>query len=72
MSKPGLFICVDADGFDGVSVYPANEATEDAGFATTRVFSVEGCGSLSAAKRDAEDYARRQAAKIDSDWGCNY
>lgn len=72
MHKPGLMICVDAGGFEGVSVYPANEATEDAGFYVTKHFDPAEYGGMERAKRAAEQFAAHKAKQIGADWGTNY
>jgi hypothetical protein len=72
MGISALYIMVDFDG-EVVRVYPnqEHEMTERA-FAAKRVEGETACGSVAEAKRRAEVYAKKMAARFSCQWGCNY
>jgi hypothetical protein len=62
------YIMVDKD-FDMISVYPANEDSEDA---VAKTFHRDHWKTVSDWEFAAERYAAIEAARIGAEWGCNY
>jgi len=62
------YICVDKE-WDTISVYPANEESDDA---VAKTFHLDHWKTKADWEWAAERYAALEAARIGAEWGTNY